>query len=208
MTEGYTITRDGALSKADARALTDKVKRSATELWADLLALYNGNAHTALGYSSWAVYCQVELELSQRPAYYMLNAARVMDQLPNGPSRDASEPWVTALPRNERVARELTPALKTGDVAQTWADVVERHGPEPTARQVREVVREHHPPAAPPVQPKRIEQSWAARMTLLAGELRHIAHGEASGKDDHIQTALGLMEDVHNDLRRLSEARG
>lgn len=40
------------LSRLEARALTDQVKRHAEELWRELVQLYEGGAHTALGYSA------------------------------------------------------------------------------------------------------------------------------------------------------------
>ena len=43
-----------------ARQLTDEVKADAAALWAKLLQLYEGNAHKALGYTSWAKYCRTE----------------------------------------------------------------------------------------------------------------------------------------------------
>jgi hypothetical protein len=87
-----------------------------------------------LGYSSWADYCATEFEMSDATAYRMLQAARVLAQLPMGSPR----------PANERVARELTPALGEGRVEETWEQVLEDYGPEPTAGQVRETVTRIH----------------------------------------------------------------
>jgi hypothetical protein len=49
-----------SLSRIEARQLTDEVKVDAQKLWAKLLSLYEGGAHIALGYSSWADYCRQE----------------------------------------------------------------------------------------------------------------------------------------------------
>ena len=48
------------LGPSEARRLTDQVKRDAKALWRKLGELYNGGAHTALGYSSWHAYCEAE----------------------------------------------------------------------------------------------------------------------------------------------------
>lgn len=205
----YEITRDGEMARDEARALTDKVKLAASELWADLLKLYNGNAHKALGYKSWAAYCQVEFDLGRNAAWRMLNAARVMDQLPNG-ERSSPIGDTSPAPKNEAVARELVPAMRNGNVAETWADVVEQHGPEPTAKQVREVVRDRKPTPIRPVAPAKPADHWSSRMALLAGELRYIANAaQDTGPDrdvhDHIATALELIDLVRPvlaDMRR------
>lgn len=122
------------LSLAEARDLTEEVKADAAALWAKLLTLYEGEAHIALGYSSWGDYYTEEFGQSRVHGYRLLQAARVADALSN--------PGVTPPP--EKVARELVPVLRDDPekVEEVWGEVVELHGPEPTATQVREVVRE------------------------------------------------------------------
>jgi hypothetical protein len=123
----------GQLSRAEARMLTEEVKSDAQALWVKLLALYEGQAHLALGYSSWAEYCRDEFEMGKSQAYRLLDAGRVVEQLPEGHS-----------PIGESVARELAAA---DDPAEAWADVVELHGEEPTAVQARSGVQELKNPA-------------------------------------------------------------
>lgn len=123
-----------ALDAAEARVLTDEVKDDAAALWGKLLRLYEGGAHTALGYSSWADYCRDEFDMGKRTAYRMLDAAAVVESVSHG----TLEP-----PASERVARELVPVLRDNpeQVQEVWAEVVQEHGPEPTAAQVQEKVR-------------------------------------------------------------------
>lgn len=45
---------------AEARRLTDQVKRDAQALWRKLIELYEGGAHTALNYTNWHEYCKAE----------------------------------------------------------------------------------------------------------------------------------------------------
>lgn len=85
--------------EASARGLTDEVKADAAALWSKLNALYEGSAHLALGYPSWDDYCGSEFGMSSGASYRVLNAARVVAQLPIG----------SPLPRTESVARELAP---------------------------------------------------------------------------------------------------
>jgi hypothetical protein len=123
-----------------ARALTDEVKADAAALWAKLLRLYEGGAHTALGYASWREYCAEEFNLGKSRSYQVLDAARVVEALPESTNVER--------PRSEAVARELVPVLRDepAEVKEVWADVTYLHGPEPTAKQVREKVQARRGP--------------------------------------------------------------
>lgn len=134
-TAGLVGDAAGGLTSQQARRLTDEVKSDAVALWAKLASLYRGQAHLALGYTSWASYCAAEFAMSDATAYRLLQAARVVEQLPMGSSPMSSE----------RVARELTPLLgEPEQLQEVWEEAVERHGPKPTAAEVREVVEEIH----------------------------------------------------------------
>jgi hypothetical protein len=131
-----------SLTADEARALTNEVKIDAATLWAKLLALYEGEAHLALGYSSWADYCAAEFDMGRSRAYQLLDAARVVEAV--------SESTIVERPASEAVARELAPLLREGAerVEEVWGEVVARY-PEPTAKQVREAVSTRRPPEAP-----------------------------------------------------------
>lgn len=118
-----------------ARVLTDEVKADAAALWAKLLQLYEGGAHAALGYSSWADYCAVEFEVGRTRSYQLLDAARVVGAL--------QSTNVDSAPPTEGVARHLVPVLREDPnaVAEVWGEVVTEHGPKPTANQVRSTVQ-------------------------------------------------------------------
>lgn len=97
MTKAISTTE--TMTKARACELTEKVKNDAAALWEDLLELYEGGAHLALGYSSWGAYFKTEFGKSKSHAYRMLEAAQVMRSLPQSPIGDSVE--------NEGTAREL-----------------------------------------------------------------------------------------------------
>lgn len=117
------------LTVAQARAITDEVKGDARALWAKLLGLYEGGAHTALGYRSWADYCAAEFEMSDASAYRLLQAARVVAQLPIG-----------SQPSNEAQARELARLPEPEVIREVWQEVKEERGDAVTAADVREAV--------------------------------------------------------------------
>jgi hypothetical protein len=52
--EGVNEALVPILGPAEARRLIDEVKRDAERLWAKFLEPHEGEAHLALGYSSWA----------------------------------------------------------------------------------------------------------------------------------------------------------
>lgn len=141
------------MTEAAARTLTDEVKADAAALWTKLLRLYEGEAHTALGYSSWGTYYEAEFGQSGAYGYRLLDSARVIDALPNGHS-----------PIGESVARELAPVLREDpdQVEEVWAEIVTEHGPTPTAAQVREVVEER--------------KDLPAGARAVAAQVRAVAH--------------------------------
>lgn len=65
------------MNKDEARRLTEDYRRADRAQWAKLLALYERNAHRALGYDGWDDYAWEELGLGSSDAYRILDAARV-----------------------------------------------------------------------------------------------------------------------------------
>ena len=75
---------DAELSRDEAQRLTDEAREKARDLWRLLLRLYEGGAHTALGYSSWEKYFIAEFKqgtpgqrIDPKHSYKLLRAARV-----------------------------------------------------------------------------------------------------------------------------------
>jgi hypothetical protein len=121
----------------EARRLTEEVKADAQRLWAKLLKLYEGGAHIALGYTSWADYCQQEFHMSQGRAYQLLRAARVVECTTVHSLKVTSQ-----VPESEALARELVPLLGNPQaIDEAWNEAVEAAGGGvPTAQTVREIV--------------------------------------------------------------------
>jgi hypothetical protein len=136
-----SVVSQATLGPAEARRLTDEMKRDIQALWLKLNRLYEGGAHLALGYDSWGQYMQLEFGVgSSSQAYRLLGAGRVMDVLlPHSPNGE----WP---PPNEAQARELVPLLRDGEdddvVVEVWNEVRARFGDDVTAEKVREVVAE------------------------------------------------------------------
>lgn len=117
------------LSQGEARRLTDEARRDAQALWRKLLDLYEGGAHEALGFSSWAAYCKAEFDIRKSHAYRVLDAARVARVFPHGGM-------------TERQARELAPLLDAeDDLVEICREEFERcAGKPPTAARLKVAV--------------------------------------------------------------------
>jgi hypothetical protein len=166
------------LTPQEARELTDEAKADAAMLWAKLYALHEGGAHTALGYSEWGNYCEVEFGWSPADGKRRLNAGRVRATL------ERKVPMGT-FPDNERVARELSPVLhKAPDqLEEVWAEAVATTEHEaPTAAEVRVIVDRRAPQVRPrPRRPTVKRLSRHERRLIQIGEytarLREIDRG-------------------------------
>src|SRR5687768_8036370 len=66
------------LSADEARALTDRIKDAADQLWTLLLEAHEGRAWEALGYTSWRDYAKSEFGIGQSHAYRLLDQGRVI----------------------------------------------------------------------------------------------------------------------------------
>src|SRR5665213_1691541 len=91
------------LSAPEARRLTEAVKADAAALWAKLLSLYEGGAHTALGYSSWGAYYEAEFGQTPSRGYQLLRLAKLDEALVAAEAESLSLPGVPLVhsPPNE-----------------------------------------------------------------------------------------------------------
>jgi hypothetical protein len=68
--------------QSEVRRLADEFKREASLLWRRLVQLYDGGAHTVLGYLSWHKYCADEFGLGRSHCYRLVDAGRVAEVVP------------------------------------------------------------------------------------------------------------------------------
>jgi len=156
-----------ALGPSQARLLTNQVKRDAEALWRKLVELYEGGAHSALGYSSWGEYFAAEFGQSARRGYQLLDAGRALAAVNHG----------SLAPPNERQARELVPLLREEEedaVVDLWVDLRDEFGERLTADNVRSAVEKKlrprvatsTPAAANGDRPRENDELIRARDTL------------------------------------------
>lgn len=190
---------EALVTAEEARRRTDEVKADAESLWVKLLALYRDGVHLALG-KSWSVYCATEFQMDRKAASRMLAAVKVFEQFHPGPrSNGEVSPIGDTGPTTESVARELVPVLREdpSKVRETWNRVIEEHGSEPTAKQVRETVQQIN--GTPPV----VAPSWVVRMEHLADELRRVARARGQEREELCEALQHLIADVQLDVERI-----
>lgn len=172
------------LSRAEARSLTDEVKHDVARVELKLLELYDGTAWKALDYDSWRDYWISEFgERSLSMSYKQIAAGRAMRTIESGRVEHVPQP-------NQRQAIALAPLAEQPEVQrEVWAEVIEAH-PEPTAKQVREVVQRHTAPKKPAATPRvvvALKELYAAvqatpieEVTAWEGNARKLAGEWAS----------------------------
>lgn len=198
-----------AMTASEARALTNEVRADTERLWAKLLQLHSEDAHTALGYDSWAAYCAEEFGFGRSRAYQILDAAKVVAVLGESTVVDGARVKLT-----ERVARELAPLRDNEEqLRATWSETVERFGDQPTAAQVRVVRTGDTVPllSAPPrlvvasgeagdVRFQQIEDAVA--LLQLLPDATQIVFPDDSGDVEAIAEAIEWLHVFEPQLRR------
>lgn len=68
----------GPMNKAEAQAITDRIRGHIDAAWTDITRAYEGKAWKALGYTSWEGYVKAEFDMSRRRSYQLLDQGRVI----------------------------------------------------------------------------------------------------------------------------------
>jgi hypothetical protein len=153
------------LSQAEARNLTDEIKRDAVSMRAKIQRAYEGEAHLALGYRDWPEYCETEfhdatlsIPRSERPALVAYLRSTGMSQraianvtnvgksqinrdlapVPNGTPDDGEPPVLTGrvIGRDGKsYAPGPPPDIPDHDIEQETADWKAKHGPSSLIRE-------------------------------------------------------------------------
>jgi hypothetical protein len=115
-----------------------------------LLAIRDGRLYRA-SHGTFEDYCRERWGFTDRRGRQLMAAAESVAALPAG----------TTVPATESVARELAPLRDEPErLREAWETAVEQHGPEPTAAEVREIVK---PTIAPSPEPIPGQTSFPAK---------------------------------------------
>lgn len=185
--EWVDIAEVQPIDKSEARLLTDRIKERAEELWHLLLEAYERNVHGALNYKSWGEYFKAEFGGSKSRAYELIDAGRVVRAI-EAHSGMPERP-------NARQADELAPLAKQApeEAAAIWDEVIQEHGSDVTAADVREAV-------AKKAQDNRDLQALPAEFVEILQDLQHAGCTRVVNDDDErerlwkIYTNSGLEE--------------
>lgn len=186
-------------TEAEAREITERIKRLADRLWTLLLEAHEGEAWRALGYASWSAYVSGEFDMSRQQSYRLLDQGRVIRAIaevsPNGDT-----PHVT-----EREARDIKPHLVA--VTNEVRERIEQGGA--TGEVVAEVVAEYRRPATLEPAPTPPNDAGQRRRRPLPDVARDVGHDlrkavqrvERLGEDDRFtankeQVAARLGHDL------------
>lgn len=119
------------LGKAEARALTERIRKHIDAAWADITRAYEGKAWKAMGYSSWEAYVKAEFDMSRRRSYQLLDQGRVIHAIEEATGENVHHG--TQIP--ERVARELKDDIPAA-VEEIKARVEQGDTPEKAAKDI------------------------------------------------------------------------
>lgn len=196
--DAEVVTDD--LTADEARALTDRIKGAAEQLWALLLEAHERHAWTALGYPRWEDYVRAEFDMGRTYAHYLLDQGRVIRQL------TAAAGAFTPVNVTEAEARDIKPALR--DVTQRVQERVMRAREAATPpgvetpftlapAVVEEVVREVVEEVRAEVRQKQQDRAAIEELNALAPP------GFDAKADEHRMLTISGLFDALDEIKRL-----
>lgn len=148
------------ISVDDARALTDRIKNAAEQVWSLLLEAHERRAWAALGYGRWEDYVRAEFDMARSYSYQVLDHARVVQAIQHASGMSATADILT-----EREARDIKPILpEVVDKVRLIRDALPQATPDVLAAAVRDVITD----ARREVQQERDDKAAIAKLNALA----------------------------------------
>lgn len=127
----------GPMDRAEAQAVTDRIRGHIDAAWADIERAYEGRAWKALGYASWEAYVRDEFDMSRRHSYRLIDQARVIHEI----AKAAGEDVTHGSQISERTTREIKK-----DLPAVTAEIKQRveagEEPEKAVKQTVDAARE------------------------------------------------------------------
>ncbi|MBB6011903.1 hypothetical protein HNR59_001248 [Aquamicrobium lusatiense] len=210
------------LTKAEASALTERIRGHIDAAWADITKAYEGKAWKALGYSSWGDYVKAEFDMGRSRAYQLIDQGRVIRALSDAVGEkvstfvDISEatareikadlPAVTAEIR-ERVEQGEAPETAVAEAVAAARAEKERQREERKAQQAEfDRQREQHVSALPDA----IKQREQAKADAIAARKTQPADDGLSLEDRifELEEALRVLEAENAELKAENKLYG
>lgn len=103
--EDKQLLAEGAMTRDEAKALTEAIKASAVTMYAFVKRAHDGKIWKSMGYSTWTDYVTHELDMSTGRSYQLINQAKVTEEL------EAAAPDGTRVTITEAQARAIKSEL-------------------------------------------------------------------------------------------------
>lgn len=94
------------IGRAEAKALTERIRKHIDAAWQDITLAYEGKAWKAMGYASWEAYVKAEFDMGRSRSYQLLDQGRVIRAL-----AAATGEVSTSVDISEAAARDIKPEL-------------------------------------------------------------------------------------------------
>lgn len=210
------------LTKAEASALTERIRGHIDAAWDDITKAYEGKAWKALGYSSWGDYVKAEFDISRQHSYKLIDQGRVIQELEKAAGEDVAHvrqisardtaavkddlPAVTAEIR-ERVEQGEDAATAVSETVAAARAEKERQREERKAQQAEfDRQREEHVAALPDA----IKHREQAKAEAIAARKAQSVEGGLSLEDRiaELEEALRVLEAENAELKAENKLYG
>jgi len=147
-----TIESTGTLSEAEHIELWEREQtierglQAFYEVGEALLAIREKRLYRE-SHTTWNQYLRERWDMGKSQAFYLIQSAETYRAIEDHSSTIVELGSSPILPTTENQARELTP-LPPDERPQAWREAVEKAGGQPTAEDVKSVVRERKAPSA------------------------------------------------------------
>jgi hypothetical protein len=99
------------MTRPEAVTITNRIKRTADELWSLLSTAHARRAWEPLGYGSWHEFVGTEFSMSRGRSYQLLNQAMVIRQIEVAIAEQRGDSVSTSVDISEAAARDIKPVL-------------------------------------------------------------------------------------------------
>ncbi|TIQ96694.1 hypothetical protein [Mesorhizobium sp.] len=111
------VTASTPLNKAQATALTRRIRQHIDAAWEDITRAYEGKAWKALGYGSWEAYVKAEFDMSRRRSYQLIDQGRVIQAISEATGKSVQR--VAQIPaRDVEAVKDDLPAVSAAITAR------------------------------------------------------------------------------------------
>lgn len=93
-------------NKAEAKALTERIRKGVDQLWSLLLEAHERKAWKVLGYETWDSYIASEFNMSRRHSYRLLDQGRIIREIEDATGGETVRSQIT-----KEVARDIKDEL-------------------------------------------------------------------------------------------------